>query len=291
MDNCRLCPRNCSARRTADPPGSGYCRMPYYPAVCRAEKHMWEEPCISGDRGSGAVFFCGCSLGCEYCQNAEISRAYKGKMVDARGLCEIFEALEQDGAHNINLVSPTVFSHVIAEALRLKKPSVPVIYNTSGYENVGLLRSLEGLVDVYLPDCKYALPQTAEAYSSAPDYPLRVREALAEMYRQVGAPVLDGDGIIKTGLIVRHLILPGNTENSFAVLDLLADILPRSVFISLMGQYFPTGNETHAELSRRVTESEYNAVFDRMLELGFENGYAQELTSAQECYVPEWNLI
>lgn len=251
---------------------------------------MWEEPNISGKNGSGAVFFSGCVLRCEYCQNAQISRASCGKITDAQGLADVFSALEQQGAHNINLVSPTPYVPVIARALTLHRPKIPVVFNCGGYEKPETLQMLKGLVDIWLPDFKYGIADTAKKYSSAPDYPAVAARALETMLALGGAPVHNAQGMMQSGVMVRHLVLPGNIENSLAVLGILDGILPKTSLVSLMAQYFPTGNEIHPELSRRVTEEEYETVFDKMTALGFENGFAQELDSADSRYVPDFDI-
>ena len=291
IKSCRLCPRQCGASRPARGSGEGFCRLPALPAVCRAEKHLWEEPPISGTNGSGAVFFSGCVLRCEYCQNSAISRRSCGRVVNETGLIELFKKLEDEGAHNINLVSPTPYYPTIRRALERYKPAVPVICNTSGYERAETLKSMEGLIDIYLPDFKYSQSETAELYSQAADYPQAAAEAIPEMLRQVGSPVYDENGIMQTGLLVRHLVLPGNVENSLGVLDWIDENLPRSVPVSLMAQYFPTGGERHNELSRKITPEEYDQVVNYMLLLGRDNGFLQEPEAADSRYVPEWNLM
>ena len=289
--SCRLCPRQCGAFRPARGLGEGFCRLPALPAVCRAEKHLWEEPPISGTNGSGAIFFSGCTLRCEYCQNSAISRRSCGAVADENGLIELFKRLEDQGVHNINLVSPTPYYPTIRKALERYKPAVPVVCNTSGYERAETLKSMEGLIDVYLPDYKYSQSETAERYSQAADYPQAAAEAVLEMYRQVGSPVYDENGIMQRGLLVRHLVLPDNVENSLGVLDWIDENLPKTVPVSLMAQYFPTGGEVHPELRRRITAEEYDQVTNYMLLLGRDNGFFQEPEAADSRYVPEWNMI
>ena len=283
---CSLCPRKCGAERTASSNKGGFCGLPLLPAVCRAAPHYWEEPCLSGRRGSGAVFFSGCTLRCEYCQNAEISRDYRGRRMNARELAGLFAELEESGVHNINLVSPTPYYTTIIEALAIRKPGVPVICNTSGYERVETLKSLEGLIDIYLPDLKYAGGRLAKEYSDAEDYPEHAAAALKEMYRQAGKASYDADGMMISGMIIRHLVLPGNTENSLDALDMISRIVPRDVPLSIMAQYFPTGNEKHPELARRLTPEEYEKVTGYALMLGFTNSYIQQPDSADKSYVP-----
>ena len=281
----------CSASRPLTGKGNGFCGLPALPGICRADKHMWEEPNISGTRGSGTVFFSGCVLRCEYCQNSEISRSHCGKTVDAAGLADIFRKLESEGVHNINLVSPTPYYPVIAEALGIYRPSIPIVCNTSGYERVETIKSLDGLIDIYLPDFKYSSADAALKYSAAPDYPQSALEAIKEMVRQVGTPVHDENGMMKRGVMIRHLILPDNIENSLGVLDMIADNLPQDIYVSLMAQYFPTGNEKHSELSRKITEEEYERVSNYMMLLGLENGFMQEHEAADSSFVPDWNML
>ena len=281
----------CGAHRPLTGKGDGFCTLPALPGICRADKHMWEEPDISGEKGSGTVFFSGCVLRCEFCQNSVISRQSCGKTVNAQELAEIFRRLESEGVHNINLVSPTPYYPVITEALDIYRPAIPIVCNTSGYERVETLKKLEGYIDIYLPDFKYSSAEAAKKYSAAPDYPDVALAAIKEMVRQVGTPVHGDDGMMKKGVMIRHLILPDNTENSLGVLDMIADELPPDIYVSLMAQYFPTGNETHSELSRKITKEEYDTVSGYMMLLGLENGYMQEHESADSSYVPDWNML
>lgn len=281
----------CHASRPLVGKGSGFCTLPKLPGICRADKHMWEEPNISGTRGSGTVFFSGCVLRCEYCQNSEISRSHCGKTVDAAGLAEIFRRLESEGVHNINLVSPTPYYPVIMQALDIYRPALPIVCNTSGYERIETIKALDGLIDIYLPDFKYSSAKAALKYSAAPDYPQTALAAIKEMVCQVGTPVHGDDGMMKKGVMIRHLILPNNVENSLGVLDMIADNLPADIYVSLMAQYFPTGNETHSELNRKITEEEYERVSSYMMLLGLENGFMQEHEAADSSYVPDWNML
>ncbi len=265
--------------------------MPSIPSVCRADLHFYEEPSISGENGSGAIFFSGCVLRCEFCQNYEISRENCGTRVDVNGLCEIMKGLVKKGAHNINLVSPTPYLKVIAQALRIYKPEIPIVYNCSGYENPEALSELEGLVDIYLPDFKYSDNLLAEKYSCAPDYRRAAIESIKEMYREVGPPVHDDEGVMKRGVMIRHLILPDCIENSKAVLRDIKENFTTDVYVSLMAQYTPNGRTKSPELARRITEQEYDEVCDYMLSLGFENGFVQELCSADEKYLPIWDMM
>lgn len=284
---CALCPRRCGAWRAET--GSGFCGMGALPRVARIALHFDEEPCISGERGSGAVFFSGCALQCVYCQNDDISRGGFGREIGVDALRRGFQRLITQGAHNINLVSPTHFVRPILEALE-PRPAVPVIWNTGGYECVETLRMLEGHVQVYLPDLKYVDAEGAARYSCAADYFDFASRALIEMHRQVGNPVLNEDGIIQHGLIVRHLILPGRVHESMRALDWIATNLP-GAWVSLMAQYTPCGRASqYPELSRPLSQDEYDRVVDHLFDLGLEDGYVQELESADRKYIPPFDL-
>ncbi|MBD5150089.1 MAG: 4Fe-4S cluster-binding domain-containing protein [Oscillibacter sp.] len=284
---CTLCPRKCGALRTAEG-GKGFCGMPETPVIARAMLHQWEEPCISGTRGSGAVFFSGCVLGCVFCQNGKISRDRFGKPVTAARLREIFEELIAQGAHNINLVSPTPFVPAILEALEAPLP-VPVVWNTGGYERVETLRQLEGRVQIWLPDLKYADNALAKRYSGAGDYFETAAAAILEMYRQSGDYVLE-DGLLRRGVVIRHLLLPGGLANAKAVMDWVAEhFRPGQVLFSLMSQYTPQPG-AEGLLSRRVTAGEYRASLAYMENLGITDGYCQDSSSAKEEYTPEFDL-
>ncbi len=284
---CTLCPRRCGALRTASA-GSGFCRMPSLPVVARAMLHHWEEPCISGTNGSGAVFFSGCVLGCVFCQNGPISRERFGKAISVPRLRGIFESLIAQGAHNINLVSPTPFVPPILEALAEPLP-VPVVWNTGGYERTETLRSLEGRVQIWLPDLKYADNALAERYSGAPDYFETACAAILEMHRQSGDCVLE-DGLLRRGVVIRHLLLPGGLNNAKAVMDWVARTFrPGQVLFSLMSQYTPQPG-AQGLLARRVTGAEYRAALAYMENLGIVDGYRQESSSAQREYTPDFDL-
>ena len=283
---CTLCPRRCGAERTAEA-GGGFCRMPGGLRVARAMLHHWEEPPISGQNGAGTVFFSGCTLGCVYCQNGDISAGGFGKDISAARLREIFEELIVQGAHNIELVTPTHFLPWILPALTPRLP-VPVVYNCGGYERVETLRALEGLVDVYLPDLKYADGTLAAELSGAADYFPVACEAIREMFRQVGPYVLE-DGLLTRGVVIRHLVLPGYLDNTRRVLDWIAETFgPGDVLVSLMSQYTPTANMT-GRLARRVTAAEYRAAADYMRNCGITDGFVQERTSAEEAYTPAFD--
>ena len=288
MFTCSLCPHRCAAVRD-ETHGEGRCALPSVTTVARAALHHGEEPCISGERGSGTVFFGGCTLSCAFCQNHAISRTAAGRAVTPERLADIFRELVAAGAHNINLVSPTPHLVTIPEALSLYRPPVPVVYNSGGYERVETLRSLEGLVDVYLPDFKYADPSLAAALSGAPDYPAVAEAAIREMVRQTGSLTLDEHGIAVRGTVVRHLVLPGHTRNSLACLDTLAAI--PDIHVSLMFQYTPMRDiDGFPALSRRVTQRECDKVWDYLLSLGLTDGYVQTRDSAGTAMIPAFDL-
>lgn len=285
---CTLCPRLCAARRTGTR-GDGRCGMPSLPVVARAALHHWEEPCISGTQGSGAVFFSGCPLGCVFCQNGRISRGHLGKIVSVERLREIFLSLIAQGAHNINLVSPTHFAHAVGEALR-EPLGVPVVWNTGGYERVETLRALEGRVQIYLPDLKYADGALAQRYSGAPDYFEIAAAAIEEMVRQTGPYELGEDGLLRRGVLIRHLFLPGALENTKAVLDYVARTFPPgTVLFSLMAQYTPQPG-AESLLARRITGAELRAARAYMESVGITAGYTQDIKAARREYTPDFDL-
>lgn len=290
---CKDCPRNCGAVRGSEEKKTvGYCRAPEKPKVARAALHFWEEPCISGEEGSGTVFFSGCNLRCVYCQNAEIANGMAGKEITVKRLAEIFLELQEKGANNINLVTPSHYYRQIKEALLLVKEKlhIPVIANTSSYDSVAQLKEMEGLIDIYLADYKYADAELAKRYSHAPDYPEIAAMALKEMFRQVGEPVFSEDGKMKRGMIVRHLLLPGQKEDSKKVLRFLYDMFGDSVFISIMNQYTPMVKaDDFPELKRRITEEEYEEVVEYAISLGIENGFIQEGETAEESFIPAFD--
>ena len=285
--NCRLCPRCCGVDRRAGQ--RGFCGMPDFPVAARAAAHYWEEPVISGEYGSGAVFFSGCTLRCKFCQNYEISTQKHGFRLDSRRLREIFERLIQQGCHNINLVTPTHFLPDILPALEPKLP-VPVVYNCGGYERVETLRALEGKVDVWLPDMKYSDPALARVLSAAPDYVETAKAAILEMYRQTGPCVVE-HGLLKRGVLIRHLILPGQVNNAIGVLEWIADSFPKgAVGVSLMSQYVPMGPAARVPpFDRRITREEYDTVLSWLYLLGLDQGYLQGPEAASLEYVPEFD--
>ena len=265
--------------------------MPLEPVLARCSLHYWEEPCISGAKGSGTVFFSGCSLKCVFCQNYKLSHNNYGETVTKERLGEIFLELEEQGAENINLVNPTHFIPVIAQTLRDYSVKIPVVYNSSGYERVESLRCLEGLIDIYLPDLKYYDSEVSAKYAAAPDTNEYASSAVLEMARQVGAPVFDEQGRMTRGLMVRHLILPANTNQSIKILQWVKENLPERIYVSLMCQYTPYGNlEAYPELNRRITKREYEKVVRYMEQLGLLDGYVQERSSANQEYIPDFSL-
>ena len=288
---CNDCPRRCGADREFDKAG-GVCRSPLTPVIARAAPHFGEEPCISGDKGSGTVFFSGCNLRCVFCQNRDISRGSAGKPVTVERLRDIFLELQDEGVHNINLVTAAHFIRPVTEALEGAKLNIPVVWNSSGYESVESLRRLEGLVQVYMPDLKYLDPKLSLRYSAAKDYPEVAVSAIAEMYRQRGRFVLDDEDMLVSGVLVRHLILPGARENSEKVIRFIAENYPGDrVLFSLMCQYTPMpGIEKYPELQRTVTASENDALCRYMEDCGIEYGFFQEPESATDEMIPDFDL-
>lgn len=295
---CRMCPRACGADRAAG--RAGYCGADDKLVVARAALHHWEEPCLSGApedaRGSGTVFFSGCALRCCYCQNYPISQQGVGKAITAQHLAEIFLRLQQNGARNLNLVTATQYLPWVLEALNSARSagfSLPVVYNTGGYETLETVKALDGYVDVWLADFKYASPDLADRLSSARDYPAVAEATLRQMLIQTGAPVYDAEGFLQRGVIVRHLALPGCTKDSFAVLQTLARIRKETgiPFVpSLMSQFTPFYKAAEHGLGRRITTYEYRKVIDEAIRLGLTDGYMQEKSSAREEYTPPFNL-
>ncbi len=262
--------------------------MGYLPKVARIAPHMWEEPCISGTKGSGAVFFSGCTLRCVYCQNYEISAKNKGTVISVNKLADEFKRLENFGVHNINLVSPTPYVQSIIEALDIYKPHIPIVYNCSGYEDLKTLKSLEGYINIYLPDFKYSSNELSKKYSYAENYVETATNAIKEMIRQTGNALFNDKGIMEKGTIIRHLVLPNHTKNSIGVLNIIKDKFD-DCMVSLMGQYIPLGKANEFEkLSRKITNREYNKVKNYLFDLGID-GFVQELSSADEKYVPIWD--
>lgn len=304
LKNCTLCPRFCRVDRTMG--RTGYCGQDDVLSVARAALHMWEEPCISGDKGSGAVFFSGCGMGCIFCQNYRIARGQTGKHISIHRLSDIFLELQEQQAHNINLVTPTHYVPHIIKALETAKCHglhIPIVYNTSGYENVETLHSLDGLVDIYLPDFKYKSSIISAEYSNAPDYFQYACAAIGEMVRQTGAPLFetkdgtpaapeeyDDSGIMRRGTIVRHLLLPGCLEDSKEIVRYLYTQFGDQIYLSLMNQYTPLPQAASIpNLTRKVTDAEYRALVDFALDLGVEYGFIQEGETASESFIPEFD--
>lgn len=308
MENykCNLCPRNCNVNRKLGE--TGYCGQPYELTAARAALHKWEEPCISGERGSGTVFFSGCPLRCVYCQNHSISIGKVGKSISTGKLSQIFLNLQQQKANNINLVTPTHYVPSIIEALKGARAgglNIPVVYNTGSYEKVEIIRQLEGHVQVYLPDLKYCDNDMATRYSNAADYFKVAKAAIGEMARQCGKPVFSGDkeaegligegyveaGIMLKGVIVRHLLLPGGLADSKKIIKYLFETYGNDIYISIMNQYTPVNRlDKFPELNRTVTETEYDELVDYAIELGVENGFIQEGETAKESFIPKFDM-
>ena len=288
--NCKLCPRACGADRTVS---HGFCRESSALRAARASLHMWEEPPLSGTTGSGTVFFSGCNLGCVFCQNHEIAHENKGKEISPERLAEIFLELQEKGAANINLVTAVHFvPHVIAALDRAKANglSIPVVYNSSGYESVDTLRRLDGYIDVYLPDYKYRDSDLAHLFSGAYNYPKAAEKAIAEMVRQIGDCVFDENGMMKRGVIVRHLVLPKHTDDSMEVLRYLHETYGDRIYISIMNQYTPMRKyEKYPELSRKLTTYEYEKVVKFAQKIGIKNGFLQSGEAAKESFIPSFD--
>ena len=289
---CTLCPRECNADRASG--GKGICGVSGAGIIgARAALHMWEEPCISGETGSGTVFFSGCPLRCVYCQNYDIAHVKRGTSITIERLAEIFLELQEKGAANINLVTPTHYTIEIIRAIGIAKENglkLPIIYNCSGYEKVETLKMLEGIVDIYLTDFKYIDSDMAKKYSKAPDYPEIVKIALEEMVRQQGLPRFDECGMMKNGVIVRHLLLPGYLKNAKDVVKYVYETYGDKVYLSLMNQYTPLSQvEMYPEINRQVTEEEYEELVDYAIDLGVENGFIQEGDTAEESFIPAFD--
>lgn len=307
---CNICPRECNIDRERK---KGFCGMGEKPVAARAFLHMWEEPCISGTRGSGTVFFSGCSLKCIFCQNHEISHGGRGRELSTTELAGVFLSLQEKGAHNINLVTPTHFVPAILEALNLAKGGkdvrgflhdipggescemknrpleIPVVYNTNGYESLETLDMLNGSIDIYLPDLKYVSPDVSKEYSGAVDYFVRASKAILEMARQVGSAVFDETGMMKRGMIVRHLVLPGHTSETIKVLEWIAGNLPKDTHVSLMSQFIPCFKAVdHPVIGRSLTRHEYDKVVNKFVKLGL-NGFVQERESASTQFIPDFD--
>ena len=288
---CDICPHNCNINRKIQ---IGRCKAGDKPKLALSSLHFFEEPCISGTNGSGTIFFSNCNLRCVFCQNYQISNEGFGTEISIQRLAEIMIEQQDNNANNINLVSPTIYAYQIKEAIILAKNKglkIPIIYNSSGYEKVETLKELEGLIDVYLPDFKYASNSLGQKYSGVKNYYDICLPAIKEMYRQVGAPTLNENGIIQKGLIIRHLILPNNVENTKKVLDDIKNNFPSSVYVSIMAQYFPTYKAKEIEeLNRKISKEEYEEIENYIYEQNIENGYMQDLGEHEEEYVPKFDL-
>jgi putative pyruvate formate lyase activating enzyme len=289
MAGCNVCPRGCGVDRASH--ARGFCSAGKNIKIARAALHFGEEPCISGSKGSGTVFFSGCPLKCVFCQNEKISHGNFGKEVTPLQLMHIFDSLIEQGAHNINLVNPTHFAPQLKKILEEYKSGVPVVYNTSGYETIETLQSLEGLVDIYLPDMKYYDSEISKKYSAAPDYFEHASRAVLEMRRQVGNLITDAGGIAKQGLIIRHLILPGNVGQTIKLLNWINDNLSPKTAVSLMRQYTPCGKAKDIKpIDRALSTREYKIALKAFKELGFEYGFVQNASSASEEFIPDFDL-
>lgn len=287
MESCTLCPRRCGAKRTGEV-GFGFCRLPETMRIARIAPHLWEEPPISGTRGTGAVFFSGCTLRCAYCQNAEISHRNAGKPFTPRELADALRRLTDMGMQSISFITATPYVPQILEALDIYRPPLPLVWNTSGYETVETLRLLDHMIDVYLPDLKHRSPAMGKLCAQAPDYFDVASAAIREMCRQCGPARYNADGIMERGVLIRHLILPGLTSESIALLEWVHDELPAGVPVSLMRQYVPCNNVQIKGLDRPITAREYHRVRDHMLALALP-GYLQERSSASASFVPAFN--
>ena len=286
MSVCNICPRKCGADRNSS---SGVCGVGEKIRIARAAPHFWEEPCISGTGGSGAIFFSGCNMKCEFCQNYDISNGCFGADITAERLCEIYDELIYLGVHNINLVTPTHFSREILKTLEKPLP-VPVVYNSSGYDSVDTLKLFSGKVQIYLPDMKYASADIAKRYSHAPDYPEVAKNAIREMFSQVGECVYDEDGILQKGVVIRHLMLPDELENTLDVIDFVSSEFGDEVIFSLMSQFTPNENCKSPSLQKRISQEEYDKAVDYIYLCGMENVYVQDFSSAEKEFTPDFDL-
>ena len=292
LENCNLCPHHCGINRKNGQ--LGRCKASDKVKIALYSTHDFEEPCISGKHGSGTVFFSNCNLNCKYCQNYEISQLGKGKEITIERLAEIFLIQQEKQVENINLVTPTSYVPQIIEAIKIAKENglkIPIVYNTNSYENVETIKMLEGYIDVYLPDFKYADNKLAKRYSNIEQYFEVATMAIKEIVKQVGVPVLNENGVIQRGVVIRHLVLPSQIENSKKVLKWICENLPKEIFVSVMAQYFPTYKaKEDKELNRKLTKKEWEEIEAYIEELGIENGYVQELGEHEEEYVPKWDV-
>ena len=286
---CTICPHNCKIDRTKNP---GRCKSTDKVKIALYSIHNFEEPCISGENGSGTIFFSNCNMNCVFCQNYEISQLGRGKEITIEELADIMIKQQEKNVQNINLVTPTSYVLHIIEAIKIARKKglkIPIVYNTNGYESVETLKLLEGYIDIYLPDLKYYYNDLAKRYTKVDNYFEIATKAIQEMYRQVGAPVLDENGVMKRGLMVRHLILPNEVQNSKKVLKWIKENMDANIYVSIMAQYFPTYRAKEIpELSRKITKEEYEKIENYLYEIDLENGYIQELGEHEEEYVPTW---
>ena len=289
LECCTICPHNCKINRTKNP---GRCKSTDKIKIALYSIHNFEEPCISGEKGSGTIFFSNCNMNCIFCQNYEISQLGRGKEITIEELANVMIKQQERNVQNINLVTPTSYALHIVEAIKIARKKgleIPIVYNTNGYESVETLKLLEGYVDIYLPDLKYYYDDLAKKYSKVDNYFEIATKAIQEMYRQVGTPVLDENGVMKKGLMIRHLILPNEVQNSKKVLKWIKENIDSNVYVSIMAQYFPTYKAKEIpEIARKITKEEYEKVENYLYELDLENGYIQELGEHEEEYVPTW---
>ena len=289
LECCTICPHNCKINRTKNP---GRCKSTDKIKIALYSIHNFEEPCISGEKGSGTIFFSNCNMNCVFCQNYEISQLGRGKEITIEELANVMIKQQERNVQNINLVTPTSYALHIVEAIKIARKKglkIPIVYNTNGYESVETLKLLEGYVDIYLPDLKYYYDDLAKKYSKVDNYFQIATKAIQEMYRQVGTPVLDENGVMKKGLMIRHLILPNEVQNSKKVLKWVKENIDSNVYVSIMAQYFPTYKAKEIpEIARKITKEEYEKVENYLYELDLENGYIQELGEHEEEYVPRW---
>lgn len=287
---CNVCPHKCKVNRLEGKSGRCICNDKI--KVALVSTHMYEEPCISGTNGSGTIFFSNCNLSCKFCQNYEISQLGKGYEITIEELASIMIKQQEAGVHNINLVTPTMYAYQIIEAIKIARKNglnIPIIYNSNGYENVETIKALKGYIDVYLPDLKYYSNEIAVKYSKAPNYFEIASKAILEMINQVGEPIFDEDGMIKKGVMIRHLVLPNHIQNSKNVLKWIKENIPEEIYIDVMAQYFPTYKAKEDELiNRKLTKREYKEIENYFYLLDFKNGYMQELGEHEEEYVPKW---
>lgn len=289
LECCTICPHNCKINRTKNP---GRCKSTDKIKIALYSIHNFEEPCISGEKGSGTIFFSNCNMNCVFCQNYEISQLGRGKEITIEELANVMIKQQERNVQNINLLTPTSYALHIVEAIKIARKKgleIPIVYNTNGYESVETLKLLEGYVDIYLPDLKYYYDDLAKKYSKVDNYFEIATKAIQEMYRQVGTPVLDENGVMKKGLMIRHLILPNEVQNSKKVLKWIKENIDSNVYVSIMAQYFPTYKAKEIpEIARKITKEEYEKVENYLYELDLENGYIQELGEHEEEYVPTW---